>query len=77
MKPFLLLLLLLPVFSAADSIRCYGEDHLLVRNMELTCDTSNQPQACYTRENGLKGCIDVALCSRSGFVCCNTELCNV
>ncbi|XP_077469998.1 uncharacterized protein LOC144084975 [Stigmatopora argus] len=77
MKIFLLLLmLLLPVCSAADSIRCHGEDHLMVRDMILTCDTSRQRQSCYTRENGEKGCIAEENCSRPGTRCCATDLCN-
>ncbi|WP_289465491.1 hypothetical protein [Klebsiella pneumoniae] len=75
MKAYLLLLLLLPLCSAKHSIECYGEDFLMVRNQRLQCSSKVQ-QACYTRDNGEKGCTRLDVCSHSGWTCCHTDLCN-
>ncbi|KAK5854468.1 hypothetical protein PBY51_015530 [Eleginops maclovinus] len=78
MRAYLLLvLLLLPLCSGAPkfSIRCYGEDFLMVRNMPLDC-TGKVLQACYTRDNREKGCTRLELCNQPGWSCCHTDLCN-
>ncbi|XP_061601842.1 uncharacterized protein wu:fj16a03 [Cololabis saira] len=75
MRSYLLLLLLLPLCSAKHSIRCYGHDFLMVQNMELQC-TSAEQQACYTTRTGEKGCTVLKMCSKPGWTCCNTDLCN-
>ncbi|XP_037618973.1 short neurotoxin 1 [Sebastes umbrosus] len=77
MKVYLLLLLLLPAICSAQkfNIQCYGEDFLNVNNMLLTC-TSKVRQACYTRDNGEKGCTLEHNCSKPGWTCCHTNQCN-
>uniref|UniRef100_A0A3Q0RTA1 Uncharacterized protein n=1 Tax=Amphilophus citrinellus TaxID=61819 RepID=A0A3Q0RTA1_AMPCI len=77
MKAYLVvLLLLLPLFSAEQfSIKCYGEDFLMVRHIVLQC-SSKVKQACYTRTGGEKGCTRLEFCSRPGWRCCGTDLCN-
>ncbi|XP_035028661.2 uncharacterized protein wu:fj16a03 [Hippoglossus stenolepis] len=76
MKLYLLLLLLLPLFSAQQfSIDCYGEDFLMVNNQLLQCSSADQ-QACYTRDNGEKGCTRLENCSRKGWTCCHSNRCN-
>ncbi|KAK2824757.1 hypothetical protein Q5P01_021932 [Channa striata] len=76
MKVYLLLLLLLPLCSAERfHIKCYGHDFLTV-NQVLDCSSKEQ-QACYTRDNGEKGCTRLSLCSKPGWNCCHTDLCNV
>uniref|UniRef100_A0A8C5GZ32 Uncharacterized protein n=1 Tax=Gouania willdenowi TaxID=441366 RepID=A0A8C5GZ32_GOUWI len=67
----LLLLLLLPLCTA---IRCHGKDLLYV-NMEIEC-SGKEKQACYTRDGGERGCARVEVCSRPGWRCCYTDLCN-
>ncbi|KAF3707845.1 hypothetical protein EXN66_Car001018 [Channa argus] len=77
MKIYLLLLLLLPLCSGEQShIKCYGQDFLMVNNVVLDC-SSKVKQACYTRDNGEKGCALPRLCSRTGWTCCYTDLCNI
>uniref|UniRef100_A0A3P9PFE5 Uncharacterized protein n=1 Tax=Poecilia reticulata TaxID=8081 RepID=A0A3P9PFE5_POERE len=76
MKVYLLLLLLLPLCSAQRfHISCYGEDFLMVNNLLLQC-TGKVQQACYTRDNGEKGCTRLENCSRPGWTCCHTDRCN-
>ncbi|KAM8737914.1 uncharacterized protein AB9X84_021013 [Acanthopagrus schlegelii] len=76
MKVYLVLLLLLPLCSAKDfHIQCYGEDFLMVNNMLLDCRSKVQ-QACYTRDNGEKGCITLDRCSSPGWTCCHSNGCN-
>ncbi|XP_060943572.1 uncharacterized protein wu:fj16a03 [Limanda limanda] len=76
MKFYLLLLLLLPLLSAQQfSIQCYGEDFLMVNHLLLDCSSADK-QACYTRDNGEKGCTRLENCSRSGWTCCHTSRCN-
>ncbi|TMS01658.1 hypothetical protein E3U43_003022 [Larimichthys crocea] len=76
MKVYLLLLILLPAICSADfNIQCYGEDFLNVNNMLLDCAGKVQ-QACYTRDNGEKGCVRLEHCSRKGWNCCYTDRCN-
>ncbi|XP_051251699.1 uncharacterized protein wu:fj16a03 [Dicentrarchus labrax] len=76
MKVYLLLLLLLPLCSAEQHyIKCYGQDFLMVNNMLLDC-TSRVKQACFTRNNGEKGCTRLDKCSDPGWTCCYTDLCN-
>ncbi|XP_061822758.1 uncharacterized protein [Nerophis lumbriciformis] len=76
MKAYLLLLLLLPLISAQQfTIECHGYDDYMV-NMKLKCQSSDVQQACYTRDNGEKGCIAVDKCSRPGWTCCHSNLCN-
>ncbi|XP_041866870.1 uncharacterized protein wu:fj16a03 [Melanotaenia boesemani] len=75
MKFYLLLLLLLPLCTAQFSIECYGEDFLLVRNMLLHCN-SKTPQACYTKDNGEKGCTVLKNCNLPKWTCCHTDRCN-
>ncbi|XP_044071407.1 uncharacterized protein wu:fj16a03 [Siniperca chuatsi] len=76
MKGYLLLLLLLPLCSAKQfSIKCYAEDFLMVNNLLLDCAGKVQ-QACYTRDSGEKGCTPLENCSRPGWTCCHTNLCN-
>uniref|UniRef100_A0A672Z9K0 Uncharacterized protein n=1 Tax=Sphaeramia orbicularis TaxID=375764 RepID=A0A672Z9K0_9TELE len=58
------------------NIQCYGEDFLMVRNQVLQC-SSPEKQACYTRATGEKGCTPLKFCSREGWSCCHTDLCNV
>ncbi|XP_035982435.1 uncharacterized protein wu:fj16a03 [Fundulus heteroclitus] len=75
MKVCLLLLLLLPLCSAQTfHISCYGKDFLLVDDL-LQC-TGKVQQACYTRDNGEKGCTRLENCSRRGWTCCYTDRCN-
>ncbi|XP_069033293.1 uncharacterized protein [Embiotoca jacksoni] len=77
MKFYLLLLLLLPLCSAQKFyIECYGEDFLMVNNQLLQCQ-GKEKQACYTRDNGEKGCTRLENCSRLGWVCCHSNRCNV
>ncbi|XP_078098840.1 uncharacterized protein LOC144512138 isoform X1 [Sander vitreus] len=72
----LLLLLLLPLCSAEQSyIECYGEDFLLVNNLLIQCSSKVQ-QACYTRDNGEKGCTQLESCSKPGWTCCYSDRCN-
>ncbi|XP_035461942.1 uncharacterized protein wu:fj16a03 [Scophthalmus maximus] len=72
----LLLLLLLPICSAQQfNIECYGEDFYMVNNQLLTCSGGEQ-QACYTRDNGEKGCTRVKNCSKDGWNCCHSNRCN-
>ncbi|KAM4592089.1 uncharacterized protein PAE49_020811 [Odontesthes bonariensis] len=76
MKYYLLLLLLLPLCTAQKHhIKCYGHDFLMLTNQQLDCKSKVQ-QACYTRDNGEKGCTRLDLCSRPGWSCCHTNLCN-
>ncbi|XP_069579879.1 uncharacterized protein [Brachyistius frenatus] len=76
MKFYLLLLLLLPLCSARKFyIECYGEDFLMVNNQLLQCQ-GKEKQACYTRDNGEKGCTPLVNCSRLGWVCCHSNHCN-
>uniref|UniRef100_A0A7N9AMU6 Uncharacterized protein n=1 Tax=Mastacembelus armatus TaxID=205130 RepID=A0A7N9AMU6_9TELE len=76
MKVYLLLLLLLPLCTAKEFyIECYGEDFLMVNNLLLQCASKVQ-QACYTRNNGEKGCIQLDYCSKPGWTCCHTNRCN-
>ncbi|XP_060896870.1 uncharacterized protein wu:fj16a03 [Labrus mixtus] len=76
MKAYLLLLLLLPLCSAKQfSIQCYGQDFHMVDNMLLDC-SSDIKQACYTKDNGEKGCIQLEYCSKPGWDCCHTNGCN-
>ncbi|XP_042288607.1 uncharacterized protein wu:fj16a03 [Thunnus thynnus] len=77
MKCYLLLLLLLPLCSGAQKfhIECYGQDFLMVDNMLLQCSSKVQ-QACYTKDNGEKGCTRLEFCSRPGWSCCHTSRCN-
>ncbi|XP_062851079.1 uncharacterized protein wu:fj16a03 [Trichomycterus rosablanca] len=78
MKAWFLLCLLLPLCLgvAADfKIKCYGEDFLMVKNQVLQCSGKVQ-QACYTRSSGEKGCCRMEFCSRPGWKCCHTDLCN-
>ncbi|XP_053189623.1 uncharacterized protein wu:fj16a03 [Scomber japonicus] len=77
MKAYLLLLLLLPLCSAQKkfSIECYGHDFLMVNNLLLHC-SSKMEQACYTKDNGEKGCVRLEFCSRPGWTCCHTDRCN-
>uniref|UniRef100_A0A3B3U7X3 Uncharacterized protein n=2 Tax=Poecilia TaxID=8080 RepID=A0A3B3U7X3_9TELE len=77
MKVYLLLLLLLPPLCSAQQfhISCYGEDFLMVNNLLLQC-TGKVQQACYTRDNGEKGCTRLENCSRPGWTCCYTDRCN-
>ncbi|XP_075902320.1 uncharacterized protein LOC142901627 [Nelusetta ayraudi] len=75
MKTYLLLLLLLPLCSATFRIRCYGHDFLMVQNLLLDCN-SEQEQACYTKDDGEKGCTLLKHCSRAGWQCCHTNGCN-
>uniref|UniRef100_A0A8C6S4Q1 Uncharacterized protein n=1 Tax=Neogobius melanostomus TaxID=47308 RepID=A0A8C6S4Q1_9GOBI len=75
MKVYLLVLLLLPLCSAENEIQCYGHDFLMVQNMVLQCSGPEQ-QACYTRSTGEKGCTVLKNCSRRGWACCKTDLCN-
>uniref|UniRef100_A0A096LZ87 Uncharacterized protein n=1 Tax=Poecilia formosa TaxID=48698 RepID=A0A096LZ87_POEFO len=66
-----------PVCSSAQQfhISCYGEDFLMVNNLLLQC-TGKVQQACYTRDNGEKGCTRLENCSRPGWTCCYTDRCN-
>ncbi|XP_039995543.1 uncharacterized protein wu:fj16a03 [Xiphias gladius] len=76
MKFYLLLLLLLPLCSAQQfHIECYGQDFLMVNNQLLQCSSKVQ-QACYTRDNGEKGCTTLDNCSRDGWTCCTNNHCN-
>ncbi|XP_041645809.1 uncharacterized protein wu:fj16a03 [Cheilinus undulatus] len=76
MKAYLLLLLLLPLCSAKKfNIECYGQDFVWVNNMLLQC-SSDVEQACYTRDNGEKGCTELHNCSHAGWNCCYTDRCN-
>ncbi|XP_035770732.1 uncharacterized protein LOC143421834 [Maylandia zebra] len=76
MKAYLLLLLLIPLCSAEQFyIECYGQDFLMVNNQLLQC-TGKVQQACYTRDNGDKGCTRLEFCSRPGWTCCHTNRCN-
>ncbi|CAI5655182.1 uncharacterized protein wu:fj16a03 [Oreochromis aureus] len=76
MKAYLLLLLLIPLCSAEQFyIECYGQDFLMVNNQLLQC-TGKVQQACYTRDNGDKGCTRLEFCSRPGWSCCHTNRCN-
>ncbi|KAI4790690.1 hypothetical protein KUCAC02_032729 [Chaenocephalus aceratus] len=77
MRAYLLLLLLLPLGSGAPtfSILCYGEDFLMVNNMLLDCNRK-VPQACYTRDNGEKGCTRLDSCNQPGWSCCHADRCN-
>nr|XP_043901846.1 uncharacterized protein wu:fj16a03 [Solea senegalensis] len=75
--PVFLLLLLLPLCSAQKFyIECYGQDFLLVNNDVLKC-SADVEQACYTRATGDKGCTRLENCSRDGWVCCRSNLCNI
>uniref|UniRef100_A0A3B4UJ08 Uncharacterized protein n=1 Tax=Seriola dumerili TaxID=41447 RepID=A0A3B4UJ08_SERDU len=74
MKAYLLLLLLLPLCEQ-HHIECYGEDFFMVNNQLLHC-TGKVQQACYTRDNGEKGCTRMANCARAGWTCCQTNRCN-
>uniref|UniRef100_A0A3Q2XDN1 Wu:fj16a03 n=1 Tax=Hippocampus comes TaxID=109280 RepID=A0A3Q2XDN1_HIPCM len=77
MKPFLfLLLLLLPVCSAEFRIDCYSRDPLGMQPPVLNC-RSDVEQACYSRDNGEKGCVTLEKCSRPGWTCCDGSLCNL
>ncbi|KAM7409200.1 hypothetical protein PAMA_002748 [Pampus argenteus] len=76
MKGYLLMLLLLPLCSAQKfHIECYGQDFLMVNNLLLQC-TSKVQQACYSKDNGEKGCIRLELCSQPGWSCCYSDRCN-
>ncbi|XP_047458286.1 uncharacterized protein wu:fj16a03 [Mugil cephalus] len=74
MKFYLLLLLLLPLCSARFDIECYGRDFLMLDDV-LHCSSKIQ-QACYTRDNGEKGCTTLKHCSKPGWTCCHTNRCN-
>ncbi|CAL1578471.1 unnamed protein product [Knipowitschia caucasica] len=71
----ILLLLLLPLCSGQNYIECYGEDFLLVNNMILKC-SGPEPQACYSRGSGEKGCTVLKNCDRPEWTCCHSNLCN-
>ncbi|TDH01687.1 hypothetical protein EPR50_G00182980 [Perca flavescens] len=77
MKIYLLLLLLLPLCSALEPsyIECIGHDFLMVNNLLIHCSSKVQ-QACYTRDNGEKGCTQLESCSKPGWTCCYTNRCN-
>ncbi|KAL4641184.1 hypothetical protein GN956_G11415 [Arapaima gigas] len=76
MRSWLLLVLLLaPLCTADQKIKCYGEDFLMLRNQMLQC-SSQVPQACFTRETGEKGCTTLHFCNRKGWKCCREDLCN-
>uniref|UniRef100_A0A3Q3WN11 Uncharacterized protein n=1 Tax=Mola mola TaxID=94237 RepID=A0A3Q3WN11_MOLML len=75
MKICLVLLLLLPLCSAQFLIHCYGNDFLMVNNMQLDC-AGKVKQACYTKRNNEKGCTPLKNCSRDGWTCCYTDYCN-
>ncbi|XP_061140376.1 uncharacterized protein wu:fj16a03 [Syngnathus typhle] len=76
MKLLLLLLLLLPVCSEQFSIDCYGRDPLAMVPHILNCNSADEPQACYERDNGEKGCVTHDKCSLPGWTCCYSSLCN-
>uniref|UniRef100_A0A096MCC1 Uncharacterized protein n=1 Tax=Poecilia formosa TaxID=48698 RepID=A0A096MCC1_POEFO len=69
--------ILFPSLCSAQQfhISCYGEDFLMVNNLLLQC-TGKVQQACYTRDNGEKGCTRLENCSRPGWTCCYTDRCN-
>ncbi|XP_074531486.1 uncharacterized protein LOC141794839 [Halichoeres trimaculatus] len=77
MKVYLLLLLLVvPLCSAKKhTIHCYGHDHLMLTNLLMEC-TSDVEQACFTKANGEKGCIQTPYCSKPEWNCCYTDRCN-
>ncbi|XP_076022362.1 uncharacterized protein LOC143012907 [Genypterus blacodes] len=72
----LMLLLLLPLCTVQQHpIECYGHDFPFIIYQRLNCDGKVQ-QACYTRKSGEKGCTRLDNCSREGWNCCYTNLCN-
>ncbi|XP_061645702.1 uncharacterized protein wu:fj16a03 [Phyllopteryx taeniolatus] len=76
MKLFLLLLALAAVCSADFYIECHGRDDLMLTPQILRCRSAVK-QACYSRDNGEKGCAVLDLCARPGWRCCYSDRCNL
>ncbi|XP_034538061.1 uncharacterized protein wu:fj16a03 [Notolabrus celidotus] len=76
MRAYLLLLLLLPLCSAKQyNIRCIGHDYLMLNHQQMDC-SSDIKQACFIKDNGEKGCIELSFCTKPGWNCCYTDNCN-